>query len=400
MPLSELAARIRQFNQGRRPEVLAQKYAKLRKSAWSFFRGTGHLFYAAAALPAELAAAPLAGLCGDLHLENFGVYAGDNGQACFSVNDFDDALLGPLSWDLARLAASLFVGLASLGRPAAEAASLAADFLTTYDHDMAAGGPALPDAAVLAGPIGRMVRAFPERAAPLSGDDAADLLASGQHFNLARKHFGPVTPAERAQVTAWLADFAGQQPGGEVRPVLDVARLAAGTSSLGLERYAVLLDGQGADRLLELKEAIGSCAAPYQNARQPDWPSQARRVVAAQRLFQAVPPAQLGAVGDAAHSFVVRAYARTHQRISLDDPGLTEPALTTTVRSLARVVAAGHLRGSTAPGAGGPAALPAFAAESGWQIPLIDFAWARAQQSQADYKEYCAAYDRGELGAG
>ena len=34
---------------------------------------------------------------------------------------------------------------------------------------------------------------------------------------------------------------------------------------------------------------------------------------------------------------------------------------------------------------------------AGWPAALIDFARARAEQSQKDYDEYCAAYDRGEL---
>src|SRR5258707_14766200 len=129
MPPSSVAERIRQFNQGRRPDTLALKYAKLRKNPFSFFRGTAHLFYAYAPLPASLAAAPLASLTGDLHLENFGVYRGDNGLPCFSVNDFDEALVGPVAWDLARFVASLFTGLASLRRPSTEAQALAQDFL-------------------------------------------------------------------------------------------------------------------------------------------------------------------------------------------------------------------------------------------------------------------------------
>src|SRR5258708_22549811 len=132
MPHIGVAERIWQFNHGRRPDTLKLKYAKLRKSPFAFFRGAAHLFYAYAPLPPSLAAAPLAGLTGDLHLENFGAYRGDNGQACFSVNDFDEALLGPVAWDLARFVASLFVGLASLKHPNDQAKDLAHHFLTNY----------------------------------------------------------------------------------------------------------------------------------------------------------------------------------------------------------------------------------------------------------------------------
>lgn len=397
---TDVAQRIKQFNQGRRVDLLALKYAKLRKSGWGFFRGSGHLFYARAALPPALAAAPLAGLCGDLHLENFGAYRGENGLVCFSVNDFDDGLLAPVTWDLARFVASLFVGVDYLRRPAAEAEMLAEDFLRAYAEAVAAGGPALPDAAVLAGPVGPIARAFPDAAAAAALADSADLLPSGRAFNLTLKHkrFLPATDAERAEVAARVADFARQGAGDGGLRVLDVARQVAGTSSLGLDRYAVLLEGEGGGRLLELKEAQAACAAPYLTGRQTVWPSQAARVAAGQRVFQAVPPSRLGAVGGDGRSFVVRDFGRSSDRLSLDDPGLTERGLTATVRLLARVTAGGHWRGSAAEGGAGQAALQAFAGQPGWHAALIDFGRARAAQAQGDYSEYCAAFDRGELG--
>ena len=42
---------------------------------------------------------------GDLHAENFGTYMNSSGQLVFNVNDFDEAYVGPFSWDLKRFAA-------------------------------------------------------------------------------------------------------------------------------------------------------------------------------------------------------------------------------------------------------------------------------------------------------
>jgi uncharacterized protein (DUF2252 family) len=44
---------------------------------------------------------------GDLHAENFGTYMNSAGVLVFDVNDFDEAYVGPFTWDLKRLAASL-----------------------------------------------------------------------------------------------------------------------------------------------------------------------------------------------------------------------------------------------------------------------------------------------------
>lgn len=64
---------IQIFNRQRDPNILPQKYAKLRKNAFSFFRGTCHLFYRD--LPVNLItdSVPIVWICGDLHLENFGI---------------------------------------------------------------------------------------------------------------------------------------------------------------------------------------------------------------------------------------------------------------------------------------------------------------------------------------
>ena len=43
---------------------------------------------------------------GDLHAENFGTYMDSAGRIVFDVNDFDEAYLGHVSWDLRRFAAS------------------------------------------------------------------------------------------------------------------------------------------------------------------------------------------------------------------------------------------------------------------------------------------------------
>lgn len=44
---------------------------------------------------------------GDLHAENFGTYMDATGLLIFNVNDFDEAYVGPFTWDLKRFAASV-----------------------------------------------------------------------------------------------------------------------------------------------------------------------------------------------------------------------------------------------------------------------------------------------------
>ena len=69
---------IRRYNQGRDPRRLELKYKAMRGSAFAFLRGSCHLFYAGLPSDALLHKAPAAWISGDLHLENFGAYKGDN----------------------------------------------------------------------------------------------------------------------------------------------------------------------------------------------------------------------------------------------------------------------------------------------------------------------------------
>ena len=63
---------IQSFNAGREPEWLAMKYRAMRASPFAFLRGTCRLIYNRLPCGGVFKSAPLAWVCGDLHLENFG----------------------------------------------------------------------------------------------------------------------------------------------------------------------------------------------------------------------------------------------------------------------------------------------------------------------------------------
>src|SRR5271156_4465167 len=113
--MTDLVERLRAFNADREPERLAMKYRAMRAGPFAFFRGTCHLFYADLPKGTALDASPSAWICGDLHLENFGVYKGDNRLTYFDLNDFDEACLAPASWELVRLATSLMLAGGEIG---------------------------------------------------------------------------------------------------------------------------------------------------------------------------------------------------------------------------------------------------------------------------------------------
>jgi uncharacterized protein (DUF2252 family) len=61
----------------------------------------------------DLSNTPASGLpviiCGDCHVNNFGLYGTPQGDVVFDINDLDEAAIGPWEWDLKRLTASVNV---------------------------------------------------------------------------------------------------------------------------------------------------------------------------------------------------------------------------------------------------------------------------------------------------
>lgn len=96
------------------PAAFRVKFRKMAASAFAFYRGTACLFYADLERAAEQGSGPYLDertgrvwIHGDLHAENFGTYMDATGRLIFNVNDFDEAYVGPFTWDLQRFAASV-----------------------------------------------------------------------------------------------------------------------------------------------------------------------------------------------------------------------------------------------------------------------------------------------------
>ncbi len=94
------------------PAAFRVKFRKMAASAFAFYRGTACLFYGD--LEREQHGGPFLDdrtgrvwIHGDLHAENFGTYMDSTGRLIFNVNDFDEAYVGPFTWDLKRFAASV-----------------------------------------------------------------------------------------------------------------------------------------------------------------------------------------------------------------------------------------------------------------------------------------------------
>jgi uncharacterized protein (DUF2252 family) len=90
-------------------DAFRTKFRKMAADPFAFYRGSACLFYADMAETEDRwcdERTSRVWIQGDLHAENFGTYMDGAGRIVFDVNDFDEAYLGHVSWDLRRFAAS------------------------------------------------------------------------------------------------------------------------------------------------------------------------------------------------------------------------------------------------------------------------------------------------------
>ena len=205
-------------------------------------------------------------------------------------------------------------------------------------------------------------------------------------------------PGQRDRVDAFMREFAKTQPDPRFFEVLDVARRIAGTGSLGVERYVILVRGDGAAegcRLLDLKVSAASSLTPRLKTVQPRFASQAERIVASQRRLQAVPMDFLHAVSFAGASAVLRGLQPREDPVDLEHAGRDLASFAELLANLARVVAWAHLRGAAQRGAAGPDDLAAFGRRANWREPILEAARECALQVQADAAAFNEAFDQG-----
>ncbi|MDE1926983.1 MAG: DUF2252 family protein, partial [Burkholderiales bacterium] len=211
-------------------------------------------------------------------------------------------------------------------------------------------------------------------------------------------HALAASAAQRAAVTDFMDAYAATQAHGHFFKVIDVARRIAGTGSLGLDRYAILVEGKGspdANYLIDLKEAAPSALAPWVGIKQPRWKTEAERVVTVQRRMQAVSMAFLRPMMMGDKSYILRALQPTEDRIAIDHPGVVGGEFARAVATMGRLTAWAQLRSAGRGGADGADDLVAWGAKRKWKARLLEVSEHCAAQCRTDSKAYDAAYDAG-----
>jgi len=394
--MATILERLQAFNRGRDPQRLAMKYKKMANDPFTFFRGTCHLFYEDWPQGSPLDASPAAWICGDLHLENFGSYKGENRLVYFDINDFDESARAPAAWDGARILASLWTARKGFKLDKQQAEALSQIYLNAYSAELCLAKARWLERATAQGMIRDLLKGLKTRSRQRLIESRTE--PGGERLRIDGEHTLAADGESQAKVRAILAQVEEVQQQAEFFHVHDVACRIAGVGSLGLERYTILVDGRGKTDghfLLDLKVQPGSSLTPYLPLPQPAWPNEAERVVAVQSRGQAVAPAFVAAVAYEGKSYVLRELMPSADSLDLDHWNGKLARLEIVLASMGRLVAWSHLRSASWQGAASLDEWIAFGNTSAWRQPLLDYARSYAIRVKEDWQAFSDAYQSG-----
>jgi uncharacterized protein (DUF2252 family) len=401
--VATIAERIKAFNAGRLEEMLPAKYELMSENMFRFFRGTCHLFYEDLAAGNDLPHTPLTWICGDLHLENFGTYKGDNRLVYFDLNDFDEALKAPAAYELARMICSIFIAFDSLKIEDKQALNMAGLFLKNYSAHLVKGKALYIDPLTSRGIVRdflvavskRKQKAILEKRTIRKKHNLALLMAHPRHYALEK----PLKKELMQHVNEWIRS--GHESPNNYEAV-DVAFRLAGTGSIGLKRYMFLLRSVNQVEkymLVEMKQAISSSVKPYVQAMQPEWTTEAHRIVAIQERMQNISPALLSHSVFRNDAYLMQEMQPTKDSFNFKTIRDQYRDIYQVISDMALLTASSHLRSSGWRGAANVDELEAFGKDDQWQEQIVRYALRYSKKVATEYDEYEKAYKGGEFPA-
>jgi uncharacterized protein (DUF2252 family) len=385
---------IRAFNRQRDSKIVGQKYSKMRKNAFAFFRGTCHLFYQDLPVESSLNLAPRTWICGDLHLENFGAYKGDDRQIYFGIDDFDECMLAPCTWDIVRLLTSIFLAVDSLSLEQADGQRLAQICLNSYANALSSGNIRAIVADNAKGLVADLLKTLDRRKRSDLLDERTELINNRRQLKFDDEKILKISPEKYARVERAIFEWAQTQAKPDFFDVLDIGFRVAGTSSLGLDRYLILVAGKDSpDRnyLLDFKQQPMYVLPTFLTSLQPRWANSATRVMTVQELVQSAPPALLAAIEFDESSYLLRELQPTQDKIELNDGKIGIDRFEKLIETMAEITAFTHLHGSGKMGAAIAQDLIDFGKNLDWQQQVLFYASNYAGQVQIDYQAFCQA---------
>lgn len=399
-------------NAARFPDLVPVRWGRMVASPFAFFRGS------AAVMAADLATSPASGLvtqvCGDAHLQNFGLFASPERRLLFDLNDFDETLPGPWEWDVKRLATSVVLAMRANGVDAARQLGAAESCARAYRESMAEYA---------------QMSSTEVWYSKVDVDDALTEMVGGSRFRLARVADRARQRTTMQALSRMTAVVDGQRriiddpPIVEHLPdsmdtydvramvdeyrttlaeerrylfdrfaIIDIARKVVGVGSVGTHCWIALsvADSEQDDPLfLQIKEATRSVMEPFvgRSAHR----NHGERVVVGQRMMQAASDLFLGWMSsNEGRDYYVRQLR--DMKGSVRTEVMSASDLSAYGRRCASVLARAHAR------SGDPVAIAGYLGRSStFDGAAATFARAYADQAERDHAELRRAITSGRV---
>lgn len=399
-------------NATRLPELVPLRIERMSASPFAFYRGT------AAIQAADLARDPHSGIlvpsCGDAHVSNFGFFASPQRTLLFDLNDFDEAAWAPWEWDLKRLVTSIVIAGQATSRDDRVVEETALAAVRTYARSMAASTKRSPvqrffehfdaEAGLTAmdAESQRTMRAAIKAAEKRTGDRAARRLTTvGEDGRLQFVERPPTMTHTTPEIEGRLHDNLRKYLESalvDIRllmtqyTVSDIALRVVGVGSVGTLCGLILLqDGDDNALVLQGKQAGRSVLEQYGGIEQPDplvayiaEHGEGGRVVALQRMLQALSDPFLGHLRAYAGDFYVRQFNDMKGGVDMDE--LEDPLFHEYAETCAAVLARAHAQSARAANVAGYIGNGRMVGEA-----ILEWAYAYAELSKEDYEAFVAA---------
>ncbi|KAK3680609.1 hypothetical protein LTR37_021135 [Vermiconidia calcicola] len=286
--------------------AIQSKFRKMAASSFAFYRGSAPLFYKD--LEPEADEGPFLDektsrvwIHGDLHAENMGTYMDSQGRLIFNVNDFDEAYVGPFTWDLYRLVASL--GLLGYGKALSDdqISNLVKAYAEAYReriHVLAtAGRGKVPRFGLdtCQGPLLDALKKARTQSRFELLDGSTEVIDAERRF---KRGSGVIELEDdmrnkvKEAFNNYLKNLPHSDHRGSCRVKDVIARRGVGIGSAGLPTYNVLVEGETEaleyDRIVYLKQSQPSAVSRHVNVpeAQQYFKHEGHRTVISQRALQ------------------------------------------------------------------------------------------------------------------
>jgi len=410
-------ALVEASNEGRVPELIPLRWARMAASPFAFMRGS------ACVMAWDLANGPSTGvdvvIDGDAHIGNFGLFGTPQCTVIMDLNDFDEVTVGPWEWDLKRLTASVNVAAKQnrMDRAERRAAVIATVKGYRWNLRRLEKMPILDlwaqhtltnrldgKDADLDKKTAAVLHAAEERARETNNasmlKSAAERDKNGcWRFKQQPPILTPVDDTLREQIIDGLDAYLPTLPVERQYMLrryhaVDVARRVVGVGSVGTRAYLVLLIGNGErDPLfLQVKEATVPAHAPHLPPLSTDYRHEGRRVVFGQHLMQAAGDPLLGWTDIDGRPFYVR--QMKNLKASIDVDGLSADSFNFFAWAYGSLLARAHSR------SGDAAVISGYCGKSGpFDNAMADWAEAYGAQTRRDHAALLEAIRSGRVKA-